>query len=209
MPMPAPRQRRSLFVAIAAATAWIGVLCTGWYVLADYESRPGPAADVPVTWPSESAVRPASDKATLVMLAHPRCPCTRASLNELAVLATRLRGRLQTEVFFYKPEGAPDAWAHTDLWRSAERLPGVSVHVDEEGAEAARWGALVSGQTALYSPDGRLLFAGGITGARGHAGDNHGRRAVIDWVTKGRADRAQTFVFGCTLRQNTLQTTTL
>ena len=41
-------------------------------------------ASLPVTlFPRNSAVRLVSDKLTLVLFAHPHCPCTGASLREL------------------------------------------------------------------------------------------------------------------------------
>ena len=49
---------------------------------------------------------------------------------------------------------------------------------DDDGAEARRFGAETSGQTLLYDARGALAFSGGITGARGHAGDNAGRASL-------------------------------
>jgi hypothetical protein len=71
--------------------------------------------------------------------------------------------------------------------------------IDDEGAEANRFHAATSGQTLLYDADGRLLFSGGITGSRGHAGDNAGENAIVSWVNSGAAARTETSVFGCAL----------
>ena len=54
---------------------------------------------------------------------------------------------------------------------------------DVEGVEARRFGAQTSGTTSLYSPDGRLLFSGGITSSRGHEGDNAGEDALTQAIS--------------------------
>ncbi len=109
------------------------------------------------------------------------------------------QGRVIAYVLFLKPTGSSIDWEKTDLWRSAARIPGVNVFVDENGIEARRFQAVTSGQTALYDINGRLLFSGGITSARGHSGDNAGRSAIVSLLNTGDADRTETAVFGCPL----------
>jgi hypothetical protein len=112
---------------------------------------------------------------------------------------TNCRGRVDTRVLFFNPSGFSANWERTDLWLSAEAIPGVSVAGDEEGSEAIKFHATTSGYSLLYGQNGRLLFSGGITGSRGHSGDNAGRSAIEPLVTGGVADRKQAFVFGCPL----------
>ena len=114
---------------------------------------------------------------TLVLLAHPQCSCTRATLEELGEVLARAEHRPKTYVVFLKPSSFANGWEMTDLWQTAARLPDVTVVRDDDGREASRFGAATSGQTLLYDTRGALLFSGGITGARGHAGDNAGRRS--------------------------------
>jgi hypothetical protein len=104
-------------------------------------------------------------------------------------------------VLFLQPEGFSEAWARSDLWRQAEAIPGVVPVLDPRGLEALRFGALTSGQTALYGPDGRLVFSGGITGARGHSGANAGRSAVVARVERSVrvSTTTQSPVYGCPL----------
>jgi len=73
------------------------------------------------------------------------------------------------------------------------------VSVDVDGVEARRFGVATSGSTLLYDAAGNLLFLGGITGARGHSGDNAGMSAVLAGIRTGCADPDQTPVFGCSL----------
>ncbi len=112
---------------------------------------------------------------TLVMFAHPQCPCTRASLAELERIISKSQGTVTPWIVFYKPSHTDDGWERTDLWRTAAAIPGAHVISDPDGAEARHFHVATSGQTLLYDAEGRLLFSGGITAARGHEGDNLGK----------------------------------
>lgn len=191
---------RGLRVLLLASTVlWLFAVSAGLRVLWGYENAPGASAKAPLHWPIESRIQRAQGSATLVMLAHPHCPCTRASIGELALLMAHSQGRVTAYVLFLKPAGFSEQWEKTDLWQSAARIPGVNVLIDDGGSEARRFHAATSGQTMLYDAEGRLLFSGGITGSRGHAGDNAGRSAIVSLLNTGAAERAETFVFGCQL----------
>lgn len=85
-----------------------------------------------------------------------------------------------------------------DLWEHAGRIAGAVRFIDD-GREAARFGALTSGYTVVYDHDGIQRFAGGITGERGHVGDNVGRDAV-QRVVAGLENQIRSHsVFGCAL----------
>jgi hypothetical protein len=86
----------------------------------------------------------------------------------------------------------------------------VTVVRDDDGREARRFGVEASGETLLYDADGSLLFSGGITAARGHAGDNAGRTELVSLlnhepssrtniVDRTGSHRDATSVFGCPL----------
>jgi hypothetical protein len=112
---------------------------------------------------------------------------------------TQSQGRLSAYVLFLKPEGFTDDWEKTDLWRSAEGIPGVKPVVDYDGVEASRFNATTSGQTFLFDAKGHLLFSGGITIARGHAGDNAGRSAIVSRLNTRVVEQTESPVFGCPL----------
>jgi len=164
-----------------------------------FQTTPGAAAVAQASWPEASRLPRDTHRATLVMMAHPHCACTRASVAELAVLMQRLRGRLSANVVFLRPAGTPAGWEETDTWRAARGIPGVAVWKDEGGAEAARFDARTSGQVLLYDRAGRLVFSGGITPIRGHLGDSAGQERIVSLVTTGRAGAATSRVFGCAL----------
>ncbi len=193
------------WVLVATGILWVAAICIGLRKILDYEYTPGVAATAPSDWPRQSQLRPAAGRATLVLLAHPHCPCTRASIGELALLMTRCQGKLAAYVLFYRPKEFEASWARSDLWGSAARIPGVTVIEDADGVEAGRFHGATSGQALLYDARGRLLFSGGITESRGHAGENEGRDAVVSLVTHGRATQTRTVVFGCALFDQTSQ----
>src|SRR5712691_9155559 len=193
------RLKKAKLMLIASAVLWVFAVSAGLWIMWGYENSPGTAATPPARWPAESRIPRASDGATLIMMAHPHCPCTRASVGELALLMARTQGRVTAYVLLLKPQGVPDNWEKTDLWNSAASIPGVHVLSDEDGIEAERFHTATSGQTLLYDKDGRLLFSGGITAARGHSGDNAGSQALARLLIGGTPSRPHTPVFGCAL----------
>lgn len=194
-------QTRSKTILATAlfALAWIGALSLGLGALLRYESTPGTIGSAPQDWPAGSQIERVKDAKTLVMLAHPHCPCTRASVGELAQIMANVQGEVRAYVLFLKPRNSGADWDDTDLRRSAAQIPGVTVLSDVDGTEARRFGAETSGHTLLFDSAGRLLFSGGITSSRGHAGGNAGESAIVALANDQTSDRQRTFVFGCGL----------
>jgi hypothetical protein len=188
---------KRIFLAI---TIWAIVVGVGFFLLLDFQTTPGNAGAPRDDWPANSRIQPDPERANLVMLVHPRCPCTRASLGELAQLMTRCRNLVTAHVLCFKPREFEQHWEKTDLWESADAIPGVNVISDEGGQEIELFGAYTSGHVLLYDSTGKLLFSGGITASRGHSGDNSGRSAIVSLLTQGMAEQTETFVFGCPLR---------
>jgi hypothetical protein len=184
-------------------TLWALTVGAGTLFLWDYENSPElKTRPAPASFPAGSGVARDVRRPTLLMFAHPHCPCTRASVAELSRLMVTARERVDAHVLFIKPAGASPEWVETDLWESAAAIPGVRVTADEGGREAARFGAGASGLTLLYGASGRLLFSGGVTAARGHEGDNAGRDALASLLaadTDGTDVELETPVFGCRL----------
>ena len=178
---------------------WLGAVGAGLWVVRAYDNAPGVSADAPVRWPASTHLVRAATGPTLVMLAHPMCPCTRASIDELAEALARSTAPARTYVLFIRPAGFAEGWERSELWQRAARIPGVTPIRDDEGVEAARFGTSTSGQTLLYAADGSLLFSGGITGSRGHAGDNDGRAGLVALLTRAGRGQTRTNVFGCPL----------
>lgn len=178
---------------------WASALAAGGALIFSYENTAGSTGKISQQWPAGTQIAPDSSRDTLVMFVHPQCPCTRASVEELNRLLAQNRGQVAAHVFFFKPENFPKNWTQTDLWRSVAAIPGVAVQEDSGGALERKFGAETSGFTALYNPQGKLLFSGGITSGRGHIGDNAGESALAALLTGRDSAVTQTPVFGCSL----------
>jgi hypothetical protein len=191
--------RSKIFITIVLALTWLAALGYGMQVLFKYETTPGSSGPLVSKWPSASRVTRQPNQPMLLMVAHPHCPCTRASIAELAQIMAHAPPEVKTIVLFVKPSGAGADWDDTDLRCSAAAIPGVTVLTDENGLEAARFGAETSGHTLVFDSDGTLVFSGGITATRGHVGSNAGENAVLATLRRQVPDRGRTAVFGCSL----------
>jgi hypothetical protein len=191
--------RKKIFITTLLGATWLAALALGGRTLFKYETTPGPVGLTASTWPSASIVPRHEDKPTLLMFAHPHCPCTRASMGELAQIMAHAIGKVNAYVLFVKPPTAGADWDDTDLRSSAAAIPGVTVLTDENGTDAARFGAETSGHTLVFARNGTLVFNGGITASRGHAGGNAGESAVLAALNQQEIGWARTPVFGCSL----------
>lgn len=188
---------RRLLPQIIVGICWIAASCGGLVLLAMYAGAPGSSQHVAEQFPIDSKIQLSQRGPTLIFFAHPQCPCTRASIGELEKIVASYQSSVTTWVVFFKPIGSDEAWDQTDLRRTAAAIPGAHVISDPGGAEARRFHATTSGETLLYSDQGKLLFNGGITSARGHAGDNAGRDAIESCLANSVPAHRNTPVFGC------------
>ena len=193
--VPAKTKRiKPLFASAVLLWLLLALLALGWIEKTDTVA--GTAAHPPAQFQKLGTLTFDAAKPTLIMLVHPQCPCSRASLTELNRLAALCPGKAAIFVLLLRPTGCPEAFADTDLRRQASAIPGVSVKTDENGRWAERFGAATSGETLLYAPNGRLLYHGGLTGSRGHEGDNAGLSAVVAHL-RGETGPTEAPVYGC------------
>jgi hypothetical protein len=197
-PPPVQRKTKRILVTSLFAGSWIVLVASGLGRLLAYEHTAGSSGVVAQSWPGLTIKR-ATNRPTLVMIAHPRCPCTDSSVAELAQIMAEVNGKVAAYVLFFTPKDAGSEWEDTELKRSAAAIPGVTVVSDIDGIEAQRFGAETSGHTLLFGTDGRLLFSGGITASRGHAGDNTGEDSIVALLNNRTPARNETLVFGCSL----------
>lgn len=159
---------------------WAIAVVASMVALWKYKMKPGPSETAaPAAWPADVPLARKPGRATLVMLAHPKCPCTKASMTELAVLMARVGRSTDAYVLFVVPNGAEDGFEKGETWAQAAAIPGVQIVADAKGAIAAKFGATVSGHTVAYDAAGHLAYSGGITPSRGHAGENEGRWQIV------------------------------
>jgi len=183
----------------ASVALWLVAIGAGLGIIWNYQNSPGAEGTPPTEWPISSQLQPVVGRPTLVMFAHPKCPCSRASIGELERLVSKCQGRVAVYVLFLRPQGFAEGWERTDLWESAARIPDVTVISDPGGVEAKRFNSETSGMSVLYDAARHLIFAGGITASRGHAGDNEGLRAVIDLLSGEVNSEPRSTVYGCPL----------
>lgn len=174
---------------------WGIAAVAGSVLLWSYKLAPGAVGAVPASWPAASELPRTAGRATVVLFAHPRCPCTRASLAELGALAEELGPEVDLVIAEARFAGVAETAEFAAL---VARVPRARRVADPDRREARRFGAETSGQVVVYDRDGALLFSGGITDARGHAGASAGR-ARIARLLAGRAAAAHAPVFGCDL----------
>ncbi len=183
------------------------MLVAGFGSLLSYQMRAGVPAAANDRWPSGVKLVLDPQHFNLVMFAHPKCPCTDASLEELKIVMTQGRGEITPTICFFDPAGLPADWAQTSLVRAARQIPGLNVVIDLNGSISEKFGAMTSGQVLMFDGRGRRVFAGGITGSRGHVGENRGRALVLALAGRETSEPAQTPVFGCSLHDAVCPTT--
>lgn len=190
-------RRYQLPVFIVLGIAWAGVIAFGMLKLSAYANTPGAGARfVGTTWPTKTFIPRKAGAPTLLVFLHPDCPCSQATVGELEKLLPEMEGKVQTVVAFTS-EGKLDYG--NSAWRKWQPPGQTSLFWDDYGRAADQFGARTSGQTFLFAADGELLYAGGLTPARGHAGESAGHEAIRRLLAGQPSKLAQGKVFGCAL----------
>ena len=176
-----------------------------------YKSLPGRDGVERFVPPTVGDLRAASITASpsprLVIYVHPHCPCTRASLAEFRQLVdgAKSHGRkVSPEIVVVVPPGMDDSWRNGPIVQAAEQLvvdkwAGVRLRINHDLDEALDARATTSGHTLLIDTSGTVIFRGGLTRSRGHAGENAGTRALSELLNDRKPEVATTPVFGCPL----------
>jgi hypothetical protein len=183
---------------VLSCVLWLLFVGAGFGIVLKYQVTGGSVGQSPSQWPSNTSITLDSQLDTLIMFAHPRCPCTQASVEELNRILAQYHDRLTAQVWFFKPKDLT-GWNGTTLEHDAAAIPGVVVKDDIDGQQARLFGAETSGFVLLYDQQGKLLFKGGITGSRGHAGDNSGESSIVALVSGQRPPATESPVYGCSL----------
>lgn len=197
-----PKSNRLRMLRVGAAV-WLALICCGAMALTHYSQDGQRALNVPATLPEEVVESFDGKPYSLVMFVHPKCPCTRSAINELARLMSASDSRISATVFCFQPSGQAESWCRTDLWDSAAGIPDVTVRQDVDAGIAEQMSADISGQTFVYRADGCLVFSGGITAGRGHEGDSVGKLAILNVVKNQRTGLTTSPVFGCAIYRST------
>lgn len=193
-----------------ALIAWLGVIVLGTILSATYENKPGDHGAAPTKVVSAGDVaQPKTSKAKfhMIMFVHPKCPCTRASIAELRNLMEG-NSDLKATVYCYRPSSEKAGWEKSEIWKEAQKIDNVTLVVDVDGAKAGVYRIVTSGQVLLYDVNENLVFSGGITGARGHVGENVGESMIDEIVSNPDTPVAKSLsapVFGCRILKDGTQ----
>ena len=152
-----PPARGNSLPIVIAGLVWLAVIVAATLRISAYVSIPGQPGTPPADWPVGSQVARAATKPTLLMFIHPKCPCSKASIAELAVLMAHCQGQVDAHVLFLKPVETSAEWVRTETWRDAALIPGVTVHLDDAGREARLFASMTSGDTLLFDAEGRAF----------------------------------------------------
>jgi hypothetical protein len=195
---PSLGRRLIVVAAVIAVLMWSVAVVAGMQWIWSYKNTPGSQTSAPAVWPGSSLVKVEPERATLMMFVHPLCACTGASLVELREALDAMDRSTAVWIVLLSPRGITEHWDETKIANIAERIPEATIVTDVEGRAADEFGASTSGHVVAYNREGRLTFSGGITGARGHIGDNEGRRGLVA-ALHGSDHAHEHPIFGCGL----------
>lgn len=200
---PPASQARALprALAVFVCCVWCACVAYGFTQLARHELSPGAsAASIEPSAALAALGLPAEPgRPQLVVFAHPHCPCTRASLNELAQIAARCGERLAIHIYVEELPGLDEPSERSASWKLASAIGGARVELDRGSRVARAFGARTSGQAFLIGARGALEYAGGLTRARGHEGTSAGAQAIVELVHSRAAQTRSAPVYGCAL----------
>ena len=179
-------------------TLWLVAVAEFFFFIMSYESKAGLTGQAPDRLPQKSEISRDTKSFNLMVFVHPKCPCSRATIEELQKLAHSAKN-LKTTIFLLSPESIGASWSNTSLEQRARQIPGAKVYRDRNGNMARKFSAKTSGQVILYNPSGKLVFSGGITAARGQEGRNAGVLQILSLIENGNTRSTTNPVFGCSL----------
>ena len=160
----------------------------------NYSAQPGRSVSFVGMWPKNSKLILKTQN-HLIMFLHPGCSCSKASVAELSRLMSEAKD-LTAQIVVMKSPKLEKLFHENALINQAKLIPRTKIIYDHDGKEAALFGAETSGLTHLYDSRSNLLFAGGLTMARGHEGESVGKKAILSLV-KGEKAETKSLVFGC------------
>src|SRR5258707_14071795 len=90
---------KGTLVIAVAIVVWGLALGYGIRQLLLFSNSAGGLAQPPAEWPAGAPIRPATDRAILLVFVHPQCPCTSATIGDLSPIMARGRVRLEGRLF--------------------------------------------------------------------------------------------------------------
>ena len=181
-------------------TIWFAGALVGFNQLDGYANTPGLKGKNANVWPRGTILNPDLKKPTFVMFLHPHCPCSGASVHSLFDVMRENGSRAKYYVVFVRPRGVAPQWEQSETYKKCKQNAEITTIVDDGGIEAAKFGALTSGQTYIYCSKLELTFSGGITSARGMEEVGPERQLIVKALNGQNARAQHSAVFGCSLQ---------
>jgi hypothetical protein len=194
------RQKAFISLLTVVYAIWIGLLLIGHTVLFEYELTAGPLSKSKQIFPDRSSIQLTHSRQNLILFLHPACPCSAATVDEFRDLMRQGKKDSVGTVVFFMPREKESEWSVAPIISSVKRIPNVSLLYDADGSQAELFGATTSGHLFLYDGRGILQFSGGITGSRGHTGDNQYFEMAKRTIVCKSPKFVTAPVFGCSLR---------
>ena len=143
---------------------------------------------------------PGAGQVRIVMALHPKCPCTRRSLDELQSLLGIAPEKTHCTFLVGLPSSKSKTWMDTDTVATASGLPNVDIITDQDSARAKSLGLSRSGESLVINDAGQVVFQSGITAGRSCKMRNPSSDAVSEFLLHGTCPAITTPMFGCPLR---------
>ncbi|WP_435022672.1 RedB protein (plasmid) [Tundrisphaera sp. TA3] len=194
MPRRSPTRWAAATVAIAL---WLGMVAAGFRAIEVHETTAGDVGRVPASWPDATTLDFVPRRPNVLMAVHPRCPCTRASLDLLLAGTRGMALDASIRLLVYRPEDATPDWGGASVMPFVGSGGGAAVVDDPGGREAATFGLVTSGAVAAYDGEGRLRFSGGLTAVRGRDIPSRGAEALGSVLSGRDPSTGSSSVFGC------------
>lgn len=168
--------------------AWLILLSTGLLWGARYATQAG-----------QHTMSDLKDKGTgrpvFLVFVHPKCSCSKATITELSKLMPSLEG-VSVKIIFNQYAKDED-WVRGELWQQALKIEGAEMISDFGGKITAEYGVKTSGHSFLFDENGKQIFSGGLTIARGHEGASAGAEFLKQWKKQQKKETFFERVFGC------------
>ncbi|GAA4426521.1 hypothetical protein GCM10023155_14820 [Bremerella cremea] len=183
------------FITPLIVLVWGCLIAVGFIALLFYHNTPGTRSDSNPVWQVNRLIELDPSRANLLVFIHPQCPCSTATMGELARIQAACGSNVLTHLILYQPDN--EKWSTASMMAQAIEIPNLHILADPKGNLAKQFGAETSGHAMLFAPDGHRIFSGGITAGRGCEGDNPGRQAVISYVNQHQVFCDKASVYGC------------
>ena len=186
--------RRGLVLSV-----WLLLIMAGFLTLFLYEFTPGLAGDPPESWPQNPLISLTPVGKTVIVFAHPQCPCTKATFAELADALQQATVPCQVYLVWLEQPLATSQVNDLVGPDLRQHIPESHHHWDAYHQALQIFQVRTSGHVLVFNESGDREFSGGITGGRGRLGVNSGKTALLSSLTNQSVGRTESQIYGCPL----------